>query len=286
MAQGQGETNDAICAHLYHNGFLNGLYADCILRIQSPTAQVDGIAFKLHRIFAARSPVLLDLLAKNQDEQTPVAVTLPLVDPHLTPAGLGLVLGNLYSTNANVILEQEQSPERSKMLRSVLAASHLLQMYEIGLIATNHITRDICRENLVDYCLFVSQDQYGPFGSEIRATVVDYLTRRAVDQAVLESGLVWSKPDGESYRMITQLFAQLPFEMLKSVVESLEFDVPNDRIRFSFLQHVVKIRAGKNGKTAPGAENVLLSFVKDKSGVTLVRKASNPSNRKLWKSVS
>jgi predicted metalloprotease with PDZ domain len=69
----QQNSHDGICSHLYQNGYLKGLYADLIVRMQfqnqtkqAQQSSIDGIMFKLHRIIAVRSPLLQKLLA-DQD---------------------------------------------------------------------------------------------------------------------------------------------------------------------------------------------------------------------------
>jgi predicted metalloprotease with PDZ domain len=64
-------THDVICSHLYQNGYLKGLYADLIVRMQfqgKSKSSIDGIMFKLHRIIAIRSPFLQKLLSDQESE--------------------------------------------------------------------------------------------------------------------------------------------------------------------------------------------------------------------------
>jgi predicted metalloprotease with PDZ domain len=69
-------THDVICSHLYQNGYLKGLYADLIVRMQFQNqskqpvqSSIDGIMFKLHKIIAVRSPLLQKLLSDQENAE-------------------------------------------------------------------------------------------------------------------------------------------------------------------------------------------------------------------------
>ncbi|KAI8928984.1 hypothetical protein BC831DRAFT_445905 [Entophlyctis helioformis] len=134
-------THDLICLnHLYHNGYLQGLYTDLVLRIQinqpaqpqspldlqqqqqqqelgQPSAGSDTIVFKLHRIMAIRSATLAGLLhdherstmsngSNNANSEFQLIPTLALTtnDPNITSEGLGIAIGHLYSSYVHSLL--------------------------------------------------------------------------------------------------------------------------------------------------------------------------------------
>jgi hypothetical protein len=76
--------NDIICSSLYSNGYVKGLYSDCLLRIVSSLPSIDGIVFKIHKLLAIKSP----LLANYLNESDSSSIILNCNNPHLTPEGL------------------------------------------------------------------------------------------------------------------------------------------------------------------------------------------------------
>ncbi|KAJ3203040.1 hypothetical protein HDU82_006889 [Entophlyctis luteolus] len=290
--------------------------------------------FKLHRLFAVRSPVLAALIQdaelRAESFNHPLDVTIPASDPNITHEGLTIAFGHLYADYAHSILasamshtvlaqstagssstHQSSSPptttpaQRATLLKGVLSAASLLHLTNLAAMAAEFIKQDISRESLADYCLFVSippqkQQQMPAWMLDIRDAVFAFLcngivreiaeTRRTKESvpaaAVGGSGasvLLWSSKSSEAYKELVMVFAELPFEWLKRVVESAQFDVPSDRERFTFAKDVVALRARKshiaNGSghlSLAGEENVLMSFGGSKVGgsnVTIVRKA-------------
>ncbi|KAI9101797.1 hypothetical protein DFS34DRAFT_611576 [Phlyctochytrium arcticum] len=296
----QPSYHDVICSHLYHNGYLQGLYADLIVRLQtlhpngvSNGSPLDAILFKLHRIIAIRSPYLASLLREdmeiNGEYQPVVSLTIPAHDPNLTPEGLSIAFGHLYASYPHSLLSPTDGPsaQRSALLRSVLCAANLLQLGDLATLAGDQIKGDINRESVLDYCQFVSQADfgasYGSLSQEIRSAVLIYLTKGVVGDVADHLGPIWGNREGEAYRELVKTFAELPFEWLKKVVESKSFEVPGDMERFSFAKEIIALRQRNKNLTSSliaGEENVLLAFgSKDCSGVTLVRKAIRHHNQ-------
>ncbi|KNC99053.1 uncharacterized protein SPPG_06004 [Spizellomyces punctatus DAOM BR117] len=287
--------HDIICSHLYHNGYLQGLYADLIIRLQnvhpavngvSGGSPLDGILFKLHRIIAIRSPYLSSLLQDmeaNGEYQPIVSLTLPTHDPNLTADGLSIAFGHLYASYPHSLLASTDGApgQRSALLRSVLCAANLLQLGDLANIAADQIKADITRGTVMDYCHFISQPEYGGsygnFAQEIREAVLNYLYKGVVRDVAEQFGPIWGNREGEAYRELVRTFAELPFEWLKKVVESKSFEVPGDMERFAFAKEIISLRQRNKAPSSTllaGEENVLLAFgSKERTGVTIVRKA-------------
>ncbi|KAJ3089864.1 hypothetical protein HK102_005287 [Quaeritorhiza haematococci] len=291
--------HDVICSHLYHNGFGQGLYSDMLLRIQSPHGSTgslkhqpipDGTAFKLHRIIAIRSPYLASLLQElemNGDGFThSLDITIPVNDPNITTEGLSIALGHLYASFSHALLTTPSPTpnHRSVMLRSVLAASNLLHLADLASFATELIKGDVSRMTVLEYCLFVNQHEwggnYGSWSQEIRDAVFGYLCKGVVRELAEKIGPIWGMREGESYKELVKIFADLPFEWLKKVVESKLFEVPSDMERYYFAKEVIALRSRNQPPASTliaGEENVLLAFGANKpgtsGGVTIVRKA-------------
>lgn len=278
--------NDIICSSLYSNGYVKGLYSDLILRIHSTNLTMDGIHFKIHKLLALKSPLLASYLTGESE------IHLTLNDNNLTPEGLGIAIGHLYASYSSSILVSSLSGSseiaRAKLLKSVLSAASVLRLADLQHLVTSLITADICMENVLEY---VDLEE---ISADISIKIFEFLTRGVFSK--LENA--WDKSK-ENHNVLVSLFAKLPFELLKKVVESKEFQVPSDMERFSFAKRVVSVRSEE--KLSTSEENVLLSFglKESKSGVTLVRKAGknlakksfvqsnnllNPlSERKIWK---
>lgn len=170
-------------------------------------------------------------------------LTIPINDPNITSDGLGTCLGSLYSTHARDALATTISSDvpavHSKYLRSVLASAVLLKLPEIAQLASDLIRADINRGSLLDYIAFTSTPEfaeyYQPFAKEIRDAIFTYLCKLSVREIAslgYEGGAnIWGNKGSEAYRELVRLFAELPFEWLKLVVESKNFEVPTDKER-------------------------------------------------------
>ncbi|KAI9203396.1 uncharacterized protein BJ171DRAFT_598256 [Polychytrium aggregatum] len=312
--------HDIVCAHLYHHGFSQGRYHDLVLRFECPptddrTLALDRAAlaaanFKLHRIVASRSPFLSARLEACEQERysLPLTMTVELSDPNLTVEGITIALGHLYAGYA----QSQMMGHSSRMLRSLLSATQLLQLWDLQNMVCECIKNDMSRETVLDYCRFVSQlpdgTGYGLANQKIRDFVYRFLTKGIVRELVDElNSPIWGNRGGEGYKGLVRMFSNLPFEWLKKVVESEHFEVPSDMERYTFAKDVIGLRSqrrkGSASGHAAGEENVLLSFGSGKtrgSEVTIVRKAqsksrlaesgrssvgshSNGAERKVWK---
>ncbi|KAJ3214309.1 hypothetical protein HDU67_001800 [Dinochytrium kinnereticum] len=311
--------HDVLASHLYHNGFVQGMYSDLHLRIQvvqnqqgngmmpggplnyasSPNLQVlDGAVFKLHKLIALRSPMLASLMQdaemRGENYGNPTELILAVADPNLTTDGLTIAFGHLYASYTHNILSSGHSGNRNQrtlLLRGVLAAANLLHLGDLANLATEMIRNDVCRATVIDYCLFASQSDfggsYGSWSADVRDAVFSYLSRGMVRE-LAERGPIWGNKESEQYKELVGAFAELPFDWLKKVVESKDsFEVPSDMERFGFAKDVIALRArskGAGSNLLAGEENVLLAFGTSKagqSGVTIVRKAPKMNPHQL-----
>ena len=302
--QQQGPSyHDVICSHLYHNGFLQGLYADLTVRIflqpakdhllqqhqygsipqPSSTTNSNAMMFKLHRIIAIRSPTLAQLLT---NEQNAAMLTISVSDPNITPEGLGIAFGHLYAAYSHSLLNDgKEGMSRSVLLRSVFAAAHMLGLPDLQSLCFDHIKQDLNAASVLGYCLFVGNECSNVSFESVRDACVNFLHSGVHSELTDKHGPVWISKESESYRQMVALFADLPFEWLKRIVESKRFQVPSDLERFAFAKEVLQQRAkmrstGTTSLIMAGEENVLLAFGGGKSGssgVTIVRKVPKNS---------
>ncbi|KAJ3113595.1 hypothetical protein HDU96_003172 [Phlyctochytrium bullatum] len=301
---GSPPPHDILASHLYHIGFVQGMYSDLHLRIQVVQNQpnngvigypanlqlLDGTMFKLHKLVAIRSPMLASLLQdaemRGENYGNPSELILAVADPNLTADGLTIAFGHLYASYTPNILSTAHTGNRSQrtaLLRGVLAAANLLHLGDLANLAAEMIKNDISRATVIDYCLFASQPDfggsYGNWSADVRDAVFSYLSRGLVRE-LAERGPIWGNKESDQYKELVSAFAELPFEWLKRVVESKDsFEVPNDMERFGFAKDVIALRSrskGAGSNLLAGEENVLLAFGTSKpgqSGVTIVRKA-------------
>ncbi|KAJ3039201.1 hypothetical protein HDV00_012524 [Rhizophlyctis rosea] len=296
-ASQQPSYNDHLCHHLWEFGFRNALYTDMIIRFHVPpetahaypnTTALEGFQVKLHRILAIRSPFLmqqLELIGEAYQQQLPIMLPIQVQDPNLLPEGIMIALGYLYGSfqlHALQTIPSENPSIRSARLRATLAAANLFQLHDLLVPITEYIKNDITSATVIGYCQFVSQMDWGgsyATAEEIRSTVREYLMKGVVREFG-EGVPVWANKEAEGYRELVRLFADLPYEWLKRVVENKGFEVPTEMERFNFAKEVIGIRSARNKRPGSsllaGEENVLLTFGGNKSGgsaVTIVRKA-------------
>ncbi|KAJ3338585.1 hypothetical protein HDU93_009362 [Gonapodya sp. JEL0774] len=292
-----------------------GHFSDLVLRFQGPQVSQDT-AFRLHRIVVAQSPYIAQVLSQNQYEPAPLDIVAQVVDPHITQEGLHLALAHLYGSYSLPLLAapHPDTRRRSALLRSALASACLLHLPDLASHAAELCKSDIHRDSVTDYCAFVTSDAargYGPWARELRDSVTQYLCRDAAKEAKERVGSslgVWEEgTQGEAYRELVGVFAELPFDWLKRIVESRAFDCPLDmdrwaivgqndattslthhRIRFSatghcllvsprrfnFAKEVVTARVRLH-RARPNEENVLLAFggkAQGQANVAIVRR--------------
>ncbi|KAJ2995806.1 hypothetical protein HDV02_000383 [Globomyces sp. JEL0801] len=293
----------AICSHLY-SSYLTGQYADLIVRFQFKQtghnfqSPVDGILYKLHKIIAIRSPFLAALLmdhdaSNNDGYQQITTLTISTSDANLTPAGLGVAFGHLYAPYYHHLLQGQPEESRATFYSSVLGASTLLQLSDLCQIVTGYIKQSVSSDSIVQYALIFNDNLYQN-SQELKDFMFTYLCNGIVTETTEKYGLLWDNENGKAYQFLTNLFAELPFEWLKSIIESKHFLVPREVNRFTFAKHVVEIRARQNQQNNNflTEENVLFSFAgTNQQGVTLVRKTklnksmglNNDAQRRVWK---
>ena len=215
--------NDIICSSLYSNGYVKGLYSDCLLRIVSSLPSIDGIVFKIHKLLAIKSP----LLANYLNESDSSSIILNCNNPHLTPEGLWIAIGHLYASYSSSILKSSLSgsspTQRAILLKSVLASATLLRLADLVHLCSGLIQRDICLENFSEYVDLAATD----------ATLIElnnYLFEFLTNGIFQELSNPWQKGSSE-YDQLVDIFAKVPFELLKKVIESKELKVSSDMER-------------------------------------------------------
>jgi hypothetical protein len=161
-------------------------------------------------------------------------VTLNVVtqDPLITPRGLGVAFGHLYASYSQLLLSDEmEDVARPQLLCSVWAAANLLQLNDLILLCNEYIKQNVNRSTIVSYCLAVQATNYQT-SQDVKDFLFSYLCKGVIQETIDELGLLWGNIDGKAYESLVSIFAELPFEWIKSIIESQYFDVPTDMERY------------------------------------------------------
>lgn len=192
----------------------------------------------------AFSFIALTRLLSRPSKTSRYDLTVPTSDPNITREGLTTCLGSLYSSHSRDLfattLFSEDPATQSKYLRSVLAAALFLKLSELAQLAVDLIKADINRTSVIDYITFVSHpdfmEYYQPYSKDIKDSIFTYLCKLAVreiaNQGLEGAANIWVNKGSEAYKELVRLFAELPFEWLKLVVETKLFEMPSDKDRW------------------------------------------------------
>ena len=120
-----------------------------------------------------------------------------------------------------------------------------MHLRDLAATATNLIKNDISRTTVSGYCDFIATAEYGLHSAEIRDAIFAYLAKGSIRESFdctntpvnVKDDVVWPLKDTDAYKVLVRTFADLPFEWLKRVVESKEFDVPGDMDRYVALSN-------------------------------------------------
>ncbi|KAF5324501.1 hypothetical protein D9611_004286 [Ephemerocybe angulata] len=284
----QPSHNESIVNHLYH-AFQTGNYADTTLHVHQN-------AYRLHAVILSRSPYLAHLMSTSPQTtgQRVIYVNLEQ-EPEVTQEGFAIALGYLYSSISLNLIHPENA-------RAVLAAGCLLG----GMDDLCQYAYEVCRRSLsVDtigaWLKFVEAIPHQPANgsvtpSEVIPTVFGHYAQRLRDDVfhflvvtlpeVLEVRQnPQPQPDatsGETGRdVLLQVYAQVPFDMFKSAVESPTFNIGSDQARFKFAKDAIELR--KRGiSRGSGEETVVLAFGNNFGG-SAVHVTRKLRKRPLWK---
>ncbi|KAG5457156.1 MAG: hypothetical protein BJ554DRAFT_2904 [Olpidium bornovanus] len=181
----------AVCDHLYHTGFLNGLFSDVTVNV--PNLVGGGKAYNLHSLILARSPYLYRLLLESPTQSE---ITLAFDNDQITEDGLAISIGHLYAGYSQHLVHPANAT-------AVLAAAYLLELKDLAAIATERIMADVGRETVLRYVKFLGEcngtpssssssssssassatpglvpsGRFGEYSAQIQACCFEYLTK-------------------------------------------------------------------------------------------------------------
>jgi hypothetical protein len=152
-------------------------------------------------------------------------------DINISNDGFALALGHLYG-NFSLSYLSSECHNQPLLLKSVFASSNLLGLTDLAHATCQLIKDSVNQSTILDYAYFVnsfSADYNPELADDLKAAVFDYLTRELVKD------LKWSDKTSEEYSNLVSVYAGLPFEWLKKVVESTNFPAPSDMERYYIL---------------------------------------------------
>jgi len=298
--------------YFYQRGFLGGEYGDVQLHYRP-----DRQPLKLHSLVLSLSPVLSTLLSHPLAPQQPQDIFLPLNGhEEITDEGLWIAIGFLYSNRSLAHVAASNAP-------AVLSASVLLQIPKLAKSALRMCKDSIestVRPQEVNHWIayLASVEQSSPSGAaywnELRSALMTRLVSSLPHSLHAFSTSTPPPQQTEALSILQHIYAVLPFELFKAVLESPRLgvgagDALSDQTRFGLAKKCVAERKkslaaqnrqvagaatanGVGSATAPAAapgsqdyeETVVLAFGANTSGgsnVNIVRKPKQ--NRKLWK---
>ncbi|KAG2020771.1 hypothetical protein CC2G_006076 [Coprinopsis cinerea AmutBmut pab1-1] len=285
----QPSHNEQIVNHLYH-AFQTGNYADTTLHVHQNV-------YRLHAVILSRSPYLAHSMSTSPQAtgQRVIYVNLDH-EPEVTQEGFAIALGYLYSSISLNLIRPENA-------RAVLAAGCLLGgMDDLCQYAYEVCRRSLSVETVGAWLQFLDTSPpstdgtmtpvtpeapappttvFGHYAQRLRDDVFHFLVVTLPE--VLEVRQPQPDASGRTGRdVLLQVYAQVPFEMFKSAVESPTFNIGPDQDRFAFAKAAIELR--KRGIARGTEEAVVLAFGANSStGGSAVHITRKTRRRQLWK---
>lgn len=272
-----------IASYVYEAGFVHAAWADTILNIGSFPP------FRLHALFAARSPVLYNFLTT---QNLPHRIDLNPEDLNLTPVAISMALATLYGQPLDV--RGVDIP----LAKGLIAAGSLLGMGHVAESGVKGLLANLSKENVGELLTFALSLPPQNFPNEIASKIdldifypgpyplyTKTLVKYLVDFILLNFNASELPLDPH----FEAILLDLPFLLLKYICESDKLIVNGHMGRHQFACEVAASRQRELRKNVQPdqdgpllEENAVLSFSNGKGKVELIRRPV--SRRKvLWK---
>ncbi|GAA6023831.1 hypothetical protein JCM10207_005388 [Rhodosporidiobolus poonsookiae] len=290
-------------------GWSSAQFSDSQLHCQ----YADGTSgiYHMHSLIVSQSPVLRSLLHTSR----PV-ILLPLLDPSITSASLGLCLASLYSPSVLSHLSASTAP-------SILATASFLGLDRLAALAFETCEATVAAaktpDEVASWIAYVERERgpafhsvtgspatlpsspisSGPGGPTPPASVNGKaaapapggyearLRARLFERIVClpkELGAFDAETAAQTQPQLIDVLKRLPFDLFKAVVEDSNFDVPSDMDRFNFAKKAIAARKAlaQQAGALEFEETVVLQFgaAPDGTAVSVLRKGRKPQ---LWK---
>ena len=196
--------------HLYSRGLLSGRHSDI-------TVVAFGTKYPLHRLLLDRAPFFYSAFSEPWRESSAKEITLHPedVDPNITQAAFELALKRLYGCH--------RVEEEDKEAIGLFATGCWLEMIDLIEASINSLLRQMCPANLSSYIRFVTSSYYGKNGDRVLAAAKAMLCR-------------------EGYEMPLRYFDGIPGDIIREIVGSDGFYVPDEWERWILTQRIFNRR--------------------------------------------
>lgn len=283
----QPSHNDQIVNHLYH-AFQTGNYADTTLHVHQNV-------YRLHAVILSRSPYLAHSMSTSPQTTAQRVIYVNLDhEPEVTQEGFAIALGYLYSSISLNLIRPENA-------RATLAAGCLLGgMDDLCQYAYEVCRRSLSVETIGSWLQFLesipassndgsatpSEAQptiFGHYGQKLRDDVFHFLVVTLPEVLEVRQPQPAADASGSTGRdVLLQVYAQVPFELFKTAVESPTFNIGSDQARFKFAKDAIELR--KRGiARGSGEETVVLAFGGNSFGTSAVHVTRKMRKRQLYK---
>ena len=195
---------------MYNRGLLSGRHSDV-------TVIAFGSKYPLHRLLLDRAPFFYSAFSEPWRESSAKEITLHPedVDPNITQAAFELALKRLYGCHR--VEEEDKEPI------GLFATGCWLEMIDLIEASINSLLRQMCPANLSSYIRFVTSSYYGKNGDRVLAAAKAMLCR-------------------EGYEMPLRYFDGIPGDIIREIVGSDGFYVPDEWERWILAQRIFNRR--------------------------------------------
>ena len=234
----------------------------------------------------------------NQPPSPPYSINLPTSDPNLTYDALMNTIHYLYTPSSLPPILPDQST-----IISNIAACCILGIFPPTLVESYRtilLNSNLTPQSILSFISFLLSSPhaldpatshpgpYPPFTTGLLSNVITYFTHTLAIQLQTSPAALPPSVNTEDYRAI---LVELPFELLKTILEHPDLPIPSEKQRYELAKTIVAKRAAREkhvrkrnegGGAPPVEESVILKVGgKDGGGVQIVRSFNR--RRGLWK---
>ncbi|EEB05635.1 BTB/POZ domain-containing protein Btb2 [Schizosaccharomyces japonicus yFS275] len=269
MAAGNAKDTISLQDFVFQTAFLQGTFSDTLLIVK-------GEQYRLHALFLARSPVLLQKISQQEKREPPYRIELETDDMYVTKDCLTFVLSTLYTDNLEIPTGLDA--------RSLLACSSLLGVNWVAQQAISILRASLMPTVLGDMIAFLDPKSEGLERLEV-GMYPPYTVGLFHDVVrVLYSTLVknWNN-------QYAHILCTLPFPVIKQILESDKLTVDTSSMaRYKLASQIVQMRAAwrkQNRVDLNVEESVVLVFSGGVRGIEVIHKTRGADSRRktLWK---
>ena len=274
-----------IASYVYDAGFVHAAWADTFLIVAGFPV------FRLHALFASRSPVLYPYLVP---QALPHRIELNIEDPNLTPVSVSMALATLYGHCLD--LRSVDLP----LAKGLIAAGSLLGLEAVATSGIKTILDSVSKESLAEILAFAFSRPSTTFPHKVDTSSsldIDifhpgpypHYTKSLVQVLVNFILTNFNASENPLDPVLFGILLKIPFPILKHICESEKLIVSGNMGRHQFAFQIASARQQETKKaprtdsgTTIFEENAVLSFQNGKGKVELIRRPAG-KRKVLWK---